>query len=76
MGKVFSDKDSIRQLVYAHAVATRRQLYIWKNDKRRVRVVCRGKCHVFTNPEDGPSESTVNGPKNTACLKNVEGKWV
>ncbi|PWA87082.1 transposase, MuDR [Artemisia annua] len=76
LGKLFSEKDRIRKLVYAHAVATRRQLYIWKNDKERIRVVCRGKCPVFSNPEDGPSESTVKGLKNTEGLTKVEGKWV
>ncbi|GKE84127.1 hypothetical protein Tco_1557869 [Tanacetum coccineum] len=58
-------------MVYSISVATRRQLYIWKNDKHRVRVVCRGKTPVFTYP-------TVNGPNGSSPskLKNIGGKWV
>ncbi|GJY70493.1 mutator type transposase [Tanacetum coccineum] len=67
VGKNFPDKETVRNLVYAHVVATRRQLYIWKNEKERIRVVCRGKCHVFNYPEDGLS---VNGPSGS-CLKNI-----
>ncbi|GJU11272.1 mutator type transposase [Tanacetum coccineum] len=60
--------------IYAHAVAIRRQLYIWKNDKDRLTAVCRGKCPVFNYPEDGPS---VNGPSDSrGNLKNIGGKWV
>ncbi|GJR72579.1 transposase, MuDR [Tanacetum coccineum] len=72
VGRNFLDKETVRKLVYAHAVATRRQLYIWKNDKERLTVVCIGKCPVFNYPEDGPS---VNGPSES-CLKNIGGKWV
>ncbi|GKB38186.1 mutator type transposase, partial [Tanacetum coccineum] len=74
VGRNFPDKETVRKLVYAHAVAIRRQLYIWKNDKDRLTAVCRGKCPVFNYPEDGPS---VNGPSDSrGNLKNIGGKWV
>ncbi|GKA28787.1 NB-ARC domains-containing protein [Tanacetum coccineum] len=71
VGRQFTDKKSIKEMVYSVFVATRRQLYIWKNDKHRVRVVCRGKTPVFTYP-------TVNGPNGSSPskLKNIGGKWV
>ncbi|GKD27086.1 hypothetical protein Tco_1233300, partial [Tanacetum coccineum] len=71
VGRQFTDKKSIKEMVYSVSVATRRQLYIWKNDKHRVRVVCRGKTPVFTYP-------TVNGPNGSSPskLKNIGGKWV
>ncbi|GKB39083.1 hypothetical protein Tco_0884025 [Tanacetum coccineum] len=52
-------------------VWTTLHLFIW-NDKERIRVVYRGKCHVFNYPEDGPS---VNEPSGS-CLKNIIGKWI
>ncbi|GJZ44113.1 mutator type transposase [Tanacetum coccineum] len=67
----FTDKKSIKSMVYSVSVATRRQLYIRKNDKHRIRVVCRGKTPTFTYP-------TINGPSGSSPskLKNVGGKWV
>ncbi|GKE99357.1 mutator type transposase, partial [Tanacetum coccineum] len=59
-------------LVRSLAVASRRQLYVWKNDKVRVREVCRGKCPEFTN---GPDVSGLNSP-NRGKLKQVNGKWI
>nr|GEV05719.1 transposase, MuDR [Tanacetum cinerariifolium] len=67
--KNFPDKETVRKLVYDHVVATRRKFYIWKNDKDRLTVVCRGKCHVFNFPED---RTSVNGPSES-CLKNIRG---
>ncbi|GJR27170.1 hypothetical protein Tco_1103402 [Tanacetum coccineum] len=52
-------QQSFISLVRAIAVASRRQLYVWKNGKVRVRAVCRGKCPEFTN---GPNASGLNSP--------------
>ncbi|GJY72406.1 hypothetical protein Tco_0476109 [Tanacetum coccineum] len=49
VGKEFADKKQATTLVTSQVVATRRQLYVWKNDNGRVRAVCKGKCPVFTN---------------------------
>ncbi|GJY72247.1 mutator type transposase [Tanacetum coccineum] len=70
--KNFPNKETVRKLVYAHVVATRRQLYIWKNHKERIRVVYRGKCPIFNYHKDGPSVNgpSVNGP-NGSCLTNI-----
>ncbi|GKB15557.1 hypothetical protein Tco_0849480 [Tanacetum coccineum] len=65
------DIDSI-SLVRSLAVASRRQLYVWKNDKVRVRAVCRGKCLEFTN---GLDASGLNSP-NRGKIKQVNGKWI
>ncbi|GJU60721.1 cullin-1-like protein isoform X2 [Tanacetum coccineum] len=55
----FVDKQQAISLVRSLAVASRRQLYVWKNDRVRVRAVCRGKCPEFTN---GPDASGLNSP--------------
>ncbi|PWA66436.1 transposase, mutator type [Artemisia annua] len=57
VGKLFPEKDSVRKLVYAHAVAIRRQLYIWKNDTERIRVVCREK----STEKRSTSRATAHG---------------
>ncbi|GJZ27143.1 hypothetical protein Tco_0571396 [Tanacetum coccineum] len=68
----FVDKQQAISLVRSLAVASRRQLYVWKNDRVRVRAVCRGKCPEFTN---GPDASGLNSP-NRGKLKQVNGKWI
>ncbi|GJT78822.1 hypothetical protein Tco_1045547 [Tanacetum coccineum] len=72
VGQEFVDKQQAISLVRSLAVASRRQLYVWKNDKVRVRAVCRGKCPEFTN---GPDASGLNSP-NRGKLKQVNGKWI
>ncbi|GJS21174.1 putative RNA-directed DNA polymerase, eukaryota, reverse transcriptase zinc-binding domain protein [Tanacetum coccineum] len=71
VGQEFADKKEATALVSCQAVETRRQLYVWKNDKRRVRAVCRGKCPNSV----GPNASGLNSP-NKGKLKQVNGKWV
>ncbi|GKB14710.1 hypothetical protein Tco_0848633 [Tanacetum coccineum] len=56
-------------LVSCQAVATRKQLYVWKNDKLRVREVCRGMCPNSV----GPNASGLNS-LNKDKLKQVNGK--
>ncbi|GKB39857.1 mutator type transposase [Tanacetum coccineum] len=58
-------------LVSCQAMATRRKLYVWKNDKLRVRAMCRRKCPNSV----GPNASGLNSP-NKGKLKQVNGKWV
>ncbi|GJR08401.1 putative reverse transcriptase domain-containing protein, partial [Tanacetum coccineum] len=71
VGQEFADKKEATTLVTCQVVATRRQLYVWKNDKVRVRAVCRGKCLNSV----GPNASGLNSP-NKGKLKQVNGKWV
>nr|GEX37072.1 putative RNA-directed DNA polymerase, eukaryota, reverse transcriptase zinc-binding domain protein [Tanacetum cinerariifolium] len=74
VGQEFADKKETTTLVTCQAVATRRKLYVWKNDKVRVRAVCRRKCLEFTNSV-GPIASGLNSPCK-GKLKQVNGKWV
>lgn len=76
VGREFGDKKTITDLVAAHAIATRRQLYIWKNDKMRVRVVCRGKCPTFRYPNEGPKASGLKCGPSPSKLKCIAGKMV
>ncbi|GJZ59223.1 hypothetical protein Tco_0615039 [Tanacetum coccineum] len=71
VGQEFADKKEATALVSCQTVATRRQLYVWKNDKLRVRAVCRGKCPNSV----GPNASGLNSP-NKDKLKQVNEKWV
>ncbi|GKB10090.1 hypothetical protein Tco_0844013 [Tanacetum coccineum] len=70
----FADKKEATTLVTCQAVATRRYLYVWKNDKVRLRAVCRGKCPDFTNLV-GPNAIGLSSPSK-GNLKQVNGKWV
>ncbi|GJT55589.1 putative reverse transcriptase domain-containing protein [Tanacetum coccineum] len=71
VGQEFADKKEATSLVTCQAVATRRKLYVWKNDKVRVRAVYRGKCLNSV----GPNASGLNSP-NKGKLKQVNEKWV
>ncbi|GJW47877.1 DNA-directed DNA polymerase [Tanacetum coccineum] len=71
VGQEFADKKEATALVSCQAVETRRQLYVWKNDKLRVKAVCRGKCPNSV----GPNASGLNSP-NKGKLKQVNGKWI
>ncbi|GJR23908.1 transposase, MuDR [Tanacetum coccineum] len=74
IGKEFVDKKDVTTSVTSQIVATRTQLYIWKNDKIRVRVVCRGKCSIF-NETVGRNASGLSSPSKSP-LKQVNGKLV
>ncbi|GKB85587.1 hypothetical protein Tco_0957859 [Tanacetum coccineum] len=67
----FADKKEATALVTSQAVATKRQLYVWKNDKVRVRAVCRGKCLENTNSV-GPNASGLNSPSG---WDKDKGRW-
>nr|GFC44333.1 hypothetical protein [Tanacetum cinerariifolium] len=71
VGPKFADKEEATALVSCQAVATRKQLYVWKNDKLSVRAVCRGKCPNLV----GPNASGLNSPSK-GKLEQVNGKWV
>ncbi|GJS76062.1 retrovirus-related pol polyprotein from transposon TNT 1-94 [Tanacetum coccineum] len=70
----FADKKDDTALVTSQAVVTRRQIYVWKNDKVRVRAVCRGKCHIFNN-SFGLNASGISS-LSKSNLKQVNRKWV
>ncbi|GJQ93219.1 hypothetical protein Tco_0004358 [Tanacetum coccineum] len=70
----FADKKDVIALVNSQAVATRRQFYVWKNDKVKVRAVCRGKCPIFNNSVGHNARGLISPSKSN--LKQVNRKWV
>nr|GEZ31011.1 hypothetical protein [Tanacetum cinerariifolium] len=72
VGKEFVDKKDATSLVTSQDVATSRQLYVWKNDKVRVRVV-RRESALFLVIQLGASGLSSPSKSN---LKQVNGKWV
>ncbi|GKB76195.1 hypothetical protein Tco_0943090 [Tanacetum coccineum] len=72
--KEFADKKDATTLVTSQAVVTRRQIYVWKNDKVRVKAVCRRKCPIFNN-SFGLNASGISS-LSKSNLKQVNRKWV
>lgn len=69
VGKKIATKELIKEMVTKLAVEERRQLHLDRNDKKRVRVICRGKTPVFSeaNEASGPSSNEPSGlVKNTS----------
>ena len=58
VGQEFANSQLIKQMVSRVAVEQRRQLWLKKNDKKRVRAVCRGQVPNFAKGDMG----SVNGP--------------
>ena len=58
VGQQFANSQLIKQMVSRVAVEQRRQLWLKKNDKKRVRAVCRGQVPNFAKGDMG----SVNGP--------------
>ena len=42
LGQTFGNKETIKNLIKQHALESRKDIVIVKNDLRRIRVVCRG----------------------------------
>ncbi|GJY80447.1 mutator type transposase [Tanacetum coccineum] len=59
----------VKERVRLHSIETRRQLYLAKNDKVRIRAKCFGRNPVFILDGEGPSTTDV-GPKK----KTIKGK--
>ncbi|GJS21004.1 mutator type transposase [Tanacetum coccineum] len=66
VGQTFTSADDVKERVRLH---TRRQLYLAKNDKVRIRAKCFGRNPVFILDGEGPSTTDV-GPKK----KTIKGK--
>ncbi|GJV67247.1 mutator type transposase [Tanacetum coccineum] len=57
VGQEFSNSTIVKYLVHRHSIETRRELYLKKNDKVRVRAACKGTIPVFiTSCDIGPSK--------------------
>ncbi|GKB89203.1 mutator type transposase, partial [Tanacetum coccineum] len=63
-GQTFPNKEMIKKMVSKISVVNRRQLWLTKNDKVRVRARCRGIVPTFSN-EDG-SQFGPNGPSGSS----------
>jgi hypothetical protein len=48
VGKKFNNRNELKELVKNHAIHTRRQLCIVRNDTKRLRVICRGVTPDFS----------------------------
>nr|GEW53914.1 putative reverse transcriptase domain-containing protein [Tanacetum cinerariifolium] len=57
VGKEFTTADDVKMDIHKLSIETRRELFLKKNDKVRVRVECRGTIPVFEDtPQNGPSD--------------------
>ncbi|GJY48964.1 mutator type transposase [Tanacetum coccineum] len=72
ISQTFPNKEMIKDMVIRISVEKRRELYLTKNDKERVRAECRGLVPIFSN--SGPSGESVpnvegpsNGPSDGPC---------
>ncbi|GJX95094.1 mutator type transposase, partial [Tanacetum coccineum] len=55
-GKEFATADDVKKDIHKLSIETRRELFLKKNDKVRVRAECRGTIPVFEDtPQNGPS---------------------
>ncbi|GKA94727.1 pentatricopeptide repeat-containing protein, partial [Tanacetum coccineum] len=69
-GQTFPNKEMIKKMVSKISVVNRRQLWLTKNDKVRVRARCRGIVPTFSN-EDG-SQFGPNGPSGSSGKSKME----
>ncbi|GJZ55607.1 mutator type transposase [Tanacetum coccineum] len=77
-GQTFPNKEMIKKMVSKISVENRRQLWITKNDKVRVRAQCRGIVPTFSN-EDGSQfgsngSSGSNGKSKMEKTKKVDSQ--
>nr|GEW40924.1 hypothetical protein [Tanacetum cinerariifolium] len=56
-------KTEVKERVRLHSIKTRRNLFLAKNDKVRIRVKCLGRIHVFTLDCEGPSNTEEVAPR-------------
>ncbi|GJQ93975.1 hypothetical protein Tco_0005114 [Tanacetum coccineum] len=62
VGKEFANKDLAKERIRAYSVETRRNINFKRNDKRRIRAVCKGVVpsitgkNVFVDKDAGPKE--------------------
>ncbi|PWA71856.1 transposase, MuDR [Artemisia annua] len=70
VSQTFANKELIKEMVTRIAVEQRRQIYLTKNDKERVRAECRGIVPIFSNSGPnvgGLSEGQSQGPSINPC---------
>nr|KAJ0196117.1 hypothetical protein LSAT_V11C700366090 [Lactuca sativa] len=63
IGQVFKTKRDVKNYMNSHVVATRRSLYLAKNDKIRIKVKCKGVVIKSSKVVDGGGPSTRSRAK-------------
>ncbi|GJU84177.1 mutator type transposase, partial [Tanacetum coccineum] len=79
VGQEFPSSAEVKELVHKHSIETRRELFLKKNDKVRLRAECRGTIPVFhANSKVGSSQvvgpSQTVGPSQGSQTKWTKGK--
>ncbi|GKC42043.1 mutator type transposase [Tanacetum coccineum] len=75
VGQEFPNSVVVKDLVHRHLIETRRELYLKKNDKVRVRAACRGTIPVFnTSCDIGPS-NVVESSQTQRGESSQPTKW-
>nr|GEV60217.1 hypothetical protein [Tanacetum cinerariifolium] len=76
VGQEFPSSVEVKELVHKHSIETKRELFLKKNDKVRLRAECRGTIPVFhANSEVGSSQ--VVGPSQTiGTSQGSQTKWI
>ncbi|GKF61184.1 zinc finger, SWIM-type containing protein, partial [Tanacetum coccineum] len=71
-GKNFATADDVKKDIHKLSIETRRELFLKKNDKVRVRAECRGTILVF---EDTPQHVPSDGGPSQASGSSQKTKW-
>ncbi|KAJ9542115.1 hypothetical protein OSB04_028621 [Centaurea solstitialis] len=71
VGQSFGSKAEVKRLVKLHAVETRRNIVILRNDKIRFRAVCKGKLPVFTTGTDSDKGKEVTSEETCPWVLHV-----
>ncbi|GJU72051.1 mutator type transposase [Tanacetum coccineum] len=72
VGKEFATADDVKKDIHKLLIETRRELFLKKNDKVRVRAECRGTIPVF---EDTPQHGPSDGGPSQASGSSPKTKW-
>nr|GEU92855.1 hypothetical protein [Tanacetum cinerariifolium] len=78
VGQEFPNSAVVKDLVHRHSIETKRELYLKKNDKVKVRAACRGTIPVFNNSYDiGPSNVVESSqPTKWSKVKITNSKGI
>ena len=76
VGQEFGSADEVKENIHLLAIETRREIFLKKNDKERVRAECRGTIPVFEESEKhvssgGLNEASGSSPTNKWTRKKV-----
>ncbi|KVI11278.1 Transposase, MuDR, plant [Cynara cardunculus var. scolymus] len=67
VGRVFGSKKGIKMMIDKHAIETRRQITVLKNDLRRIRAVCRGFIPNLKEEVDETSKRKEDKTSGQSC---------